>query len=51
MLFMDLDLIGSEEKRVIYFWHMIGNKLLTLISNMLTNLNLTDMEVCYSFQK
>ena len=39
--------VGSEEKRVIYFWHMIGNKLLTLLSNMLTNLNLTDMEVCY----
>tara|TARA_B110000003_G_scaffold48672_1_gene47257 strand:+ start:653 stop:1342 length:690 start_codon:yes stop_codon:yes gene_type:complete len=39
--------IGSEEKRVLYFWHMLGNKLLTLISNMLTNLNLTDMEVCY----
>jgi len=39
--------IGSEEKRVLYFWHMLGNKLLTLMSNMLTNLNLTDMEVCY----
>ena len=39
--------IGSEEKRVLYFWHMVGNKLLTLLSNMLTNLNLTDMEVCY----
>ena len=39
--------IGSEEKRVLYFWHMLGNKLLTLLSNMLTNLNLTDMEVCY----
>jgi glycosyltransferase involved in cell wall biosynthesis len=39
--------VGSEEKRVIYFWHMIGNKILTLLSNMLTNLNLTDMEVCY----
>ena len=39
--------VGSEEKRVIYFWHMIGNKLLTLLSNMFTNLNLTDMEVCY----
>ena len=43
--------IGSEEKRVLYFWHMIGNKLLTLISNMLTNLNLTDMEVCYKVFK
>jgi len=39
--------IGSDEKRVIYFWHMIGNKILTLLSNMFTNLNLTDMEVCY----
>ena len=39
--------VGSEEKRVLYFWHMIGNKFLTLLSNMLTNLNLTDMEVCY----
>lgn len=39
--------IGSEEKRVLYFWHMIGNKFLTLLSNMFTNLNLTDMEVCY----
>ena len=43
--------IGSEEKRVLYFWHMIGNKLLTLFSNMLTNLNLTDMEVCYKVFK
>ena len=33
--------------RVVYFWHMIGNRLLTLISNMMTNLNLTDMETCY----
>jgi glycosyltransferase involved in cell wall biosynthesis len=33
--------------RVLYFWHMVGNKSLTLLSNMLTNLNLTDMEVCY----
>ena len=39
--------IGSEEKRVLYFWHMLGNKLLTLLSNMFTNLNLTDMENCY----
>ena len=43
--------IGSEEKRVLYFWHMIGNKILTLISNMFTNLNLTDMEVCYKVFK
>jgi len=33
--------------RVMYFWHMVANKSLTLISNMLTNFNLTDMEVCY----
>jgi len=33
--------------RVLYFWHYFGNKLLTLLSNMLNNLNLTDMEVCY----
>jgi glycosyltransferase involved in cell wall biosynthesis len=39
--------VGSEEHRVLFFWHMIGNRLLTLMSNMLTNLNLTDMETCY----
>jgi hypothetical protein len=33
--------------RVLYFWHSIGNRFLTLLSNMMTNLNLTDMEVCY----
>jgi glycosyltransferase involved in cell wall biosynthesis len=38
---------GGESHRVLYFWHSIGNKLLTLCSNVLTNLNLTDMEVCY----
>lgn len=38
---------GGEPHRVVYFWHMVGNRLLTLISNMLTNLNLTDMESCY----
>ena len=38
---------GGESHRVLYFWHSIGNKFLTLLSNMLTNLNLTDMEVCY----
>ncbi len=43
--------IGSDEKRVLYFWHMVGNKFLTLLSNMLTNLNLTDMEVCYKVFK
>jgi len=39
--------MGGEPHRVVYFWHMIGNKALTLLSNMFTNLNLTDMETCY----
>jgi len=39
--------IGSEAHRVLYFWHSLGNKMLTLLSNMVTNLNLTDMECCY----
>ncbi len=39
--------IGSEAKRVLFFWHSLGNKFLTLFSNMMTNLNLTDMETCY----
>ena len=43
--------IGSEKKRVLYFWHMVGNRFLTLLSNMFTNLNLTDMEVCYKVFK
>ena len=38
---------GGESHRVIYFWHSLGNRMLTLLSNMLTDLNLTDMEVCY----
>lgn len=38
---------GGETHRVLYFWHSVGNKLLTLASNVMTNLNLTDMEVCY----
>ena len=42
---------GSEEKRVLYFWHTIGNKFLTLLSNTFTNLNLTDMENCYKIFK
>jgi glycosyltransferase involved in cell wall biosynthesis len=37
----------GEPHRVLYFWHTIGNKFLTTLSNMFTNLNLTDMEVCY----
>ena len=38
---------GSGPHRVLYFWHSIGNRILTLISNALTNMNLTDMETCY----
>ena len=38
---------GGGAHRVVYFWHMVGNKFLTLLSNMATNLNLTDMETCY----
>ena len=38
---------GGDAHRVVYFWHMVGNKFLTLFSNMATNLNLTDMETCY----
>ena len=39
--------VGSDAHRVLYFWHSVGNKFLTLLSNMLTNLNMTDMETCY----
>ncbi len=39
--------MGGQPHRVVYFWHMVGNKLLTLLSNMFTNLNLTDMETCF----
>ncbi len=39
--------LGSEAHRVLYFWHRVGNGFLTLLSNMFTNLNLTDMETCY----
>lgn len=39
--------MGGEAHRVVYFWHMIGNQFLTLLSNMFTNINLTDMETCY----
>lgn len=38
---------GGEAHRVLYFWHSLGNRFLTLFSNAMTNLNLTDMEVCY----
>ena len=43
--------IGSHEHRVLYFWHSLGNQFLTLLSNMTTNLNLTDMEACYKVFK
>ena len=39
--------LGGGARRVLYFWHTVGNRLLTLLSNMFTNLNLTDMETCY----
>lgn len=39
--------MGGEAHRVVYFWHRLGNGVLTLLSNMFTNLNLTDMETCY----
>lgn len=39
--------IGGQSHRVFYFWHSVGNKCLTLLSNALTGLNLTDMETCY----
>ncbi|MDH3892079.1 MAG: glycosyltransferase family 2 protein [candidate division Zixibacteria bacterium] len=38
---------GGGPHRVVYFWHSVGNQLLTLLSNMFTNINLTDMETCY----
>jgi len=39
--------MGGEPRRVHLFWHYVGNRILTLLSNMFTNLNLTDMETCY----
>jgi glycosyltransferase involved in cell wall biosynthesis len=39
--------MGAQPHRVLYFWHRLGNGFLTLVSNMFTNLNLTDMETCY----
>jgi len=39
--------LGGGPHRVVYFWHYVGNRLLTTLSNMMTDLNLTDMEVCY----
>ena len=44
--------VSGDYRRVLYFWHMVGNSFLTLLSNMLTNLNLTDIETCYkAFRK
>jgi len=43
--------LSGNEHRVLYFWHSLGNNLLTLLSNMLTDLNLTDMETCYKVFK
>lgn len=43
--------IGGKPHRILFFWHSIGNKWLTLLSNMFTNLNLTDMETCYKLFK
>lgn len=39
--------MGSQPHRILFFWHSLGNKMLTFLSNMFTNLNLTDMETCY----
>jgi len=39
--------VGGDEHRVLYFWHYVGNRFLTTLSNVFTNLNLTDMETCY----
>lgn len=43
--------VGAGPHRVVYFWHMVGNRFLTLLSNMLTDINLTDMETCYKLMK
>ncbi len=43
--------IGGGPHRVVYYWHYLGNKFLTTLSNMMTNINLTDMEVCYKVFK
>ncbi len=43
--------VGGDEHRVLYFWHSVGNRFLTLMSNMFTNINLTDMETCYKVFK
>jgi glycosyltransferase involved in cell wall biosynthesis len=43
--------LSGRPHRVVYFWHMVGNRFLTLLSNMATNLNLTDMETCYKMMR
>ena len=43
--------VGSNAHRILFYWHSIGNKMLTKLSNMLTDLNLTDMETCYKLFK
>lgn len=43
--------MGGRPHRVVYFWHMMGNRFLTLASNMMTNINLTDMETCFKVFK
>lgn len=43
--------MGGKPHRILFFWHTIGNKLLTFLSNIFTNLNLTDMETCYKLFK
>lgn len=43
--------MGGQAHRVVYFWHMVGNKFLTLVSNMFTDLNLTDMETCFKVMR
>jgi hypothetical protein len=43
--------IGGKPHRILFYWHSIGNRWLTNLSNMLTNLNLTDMETCYKLMR
>mgnify|MGYP001002070367 CR=1 FL=1 len=43
--------VGHHPHRILFFWHSIGNKFLTFLSNMMTNLNLTDMETCYKLMR
>lgn len=43
--------MGGNPHRILFFWHSIGNKFLTMLSNMFTNLNLTDMETCYKLMR